>query len=148
MFKKKVKVEGQAEEGKKKSKKKLIIFILVPVLLLAVGGYLMFGKSGSAAAKPVLVPGVILKLEPLYLNLSDGHYLNLGMALQESTLAAADVDGSKALDAAISLFSQVSMAQLSTADGRDTVKKQLIKKVQDVYPDEVITIYYTEFVMQ
>jgi len=147
MRKKKDKAEGAQEPGKKMGKKKLIM-ILVPVLLLAVGGYFIFGKSGSAAAKPAPIPGAILKLEPIYLNLSDGHYLKLGLALQETTLAAPDIDGSKALDAAIALFSQISMTQLSTPDGRDMVKKRLIKKVQDLYAEEVMSVYYTEFVMQ
>lgn len=138
----------QIEPGKKKRKKRLIMIVGVVVVVGVAVGYLVFGKSSSAQAKPIPKPGAILKLDPIYLNLSDGHYLKLGMALQETTSVTADVDGSQALDAAIELFSHVSMAELATTDGRDSVKKELISKIQGVYKEQVMTIYYTEFVMQ
>lgn len=147
MRKKKEKA-ANGQEPKKKGKKRLFMVLGLVVILLAGGAYFALGKNGTAQAKPVPKPGTILKLDPIYLNLSDGHYLKLGLALQETTDATTDVDGSQALDAAISLFSQTSMAALSTPAGRLAVKKELIDKIANLYPGKVMTIYYTEFVMQ
>lgn len=148
MRKKKAEQAVDGGEPKKRGKKRIFLILGVVVLLLAGGGYFALAKSSSASAKPIPKPGTILKLDPIYLNLSDGHYLKLGLALQETTDVVTDVDGSQALDAAIALFSQTSMTELSTPDGRAATKKELIDKIANLYPGKVMTVYYTEFVMQ
>jgi flagellar FliL protein len=114
--------------------------------VLGLVGYFQFG--GSAQAKPTPKPGTVVKLDSIFLNLSDGHYLKLGMALQETADVTTDVDGSQALDTAIELFSRISMAQLSNPDQRDAVKRELITQIEHVYNGQVMNVYYTEFVMQ
>lgn len=149
MRKKKEEKTAGGGEPKKKGKKKLLIMVVALVLVLGgAGAYLMLGSGGSAQAKPAPKPGNVLKLDPIYLNLADGHYLKLGMALQETANVKVDVDGSQALDAAIELFSRISMADLSAPGGRDQIKKDLIAKITPLYNGQVMTIYYTEFVMQ
>lgn len=139
----------EPESGKKKRKKRSLLMVGVLVVVLGVAaGYLVLERSSSAQAKQAPKPGAVLKLDSIYLNLSDGHYLKLGMALQETAEVTTDVDGSQALDAAIELFSRVSMTELSVPGGRDAVKKELISKIQRVYEGRVMTVYYTEFVMQ
>lgn len=133
--------------GQKPSRRKgKRLVLLLGVLLLVVGAasYLQFGTSDAAQVKP----GAVVKLDPIYLNLSDGHYLKLGLALQQTAAVSADVDGSKALDTAIELFSRTSMAQLGTATERDSVKRELIAQITHAYDGQVMTVYYTEFVMQ
>ncbi|HUW78788.1 MAG TPA: flagellar basal body-associated FliL family protein [Candidatus Nanopelagicaceae bacterium] len=150
MRKQKMEEKPPADEGegrKTKVKRKLVILAGAVIVAIALAGYLMVGGS-TAQAKPAPKPGNVVKLDSIFLNLSDGHYLKLGMALQETTDVTADVDGSQALDAAIELFSRVSMAQLNNADQRDAIKKQLISKIESIYPDKVMDVYYTEFVMQ
>ena len=68
----------------KKSKKKLLIIVLVAVLALGGGGaYLFLGKGGGEpAAAPAPEKGAVLTIDPVSLNLAEGHYLRLGLALQ------------------------------------------------------------------
>ena len=42
---------------------------------------------------------------PIQINLAGGHYLRIGLALQLTDSASKEIDGSKALDATIDLFS-------------------------------------------
>lgn len=89
-----------------------------------------------------------MKLDPIYVNLADGHFLKLGIALQGTDKATKELDGSKALDAAISVFSGKDMAKVSDDATRTEMKKALATEVIDLYEDEVMDIYFTEFVMQ
>jgi hypothetical protein len=78
-----------------------------------------------------------------------GRALKLGMALQGSKKAGKELDGSQALDLAISTFSGEDMAALGDLQTRAKLKKELVAKVTEGYPEgEVIDVYFTEFVMQ
>jgi flagellar protein FliL len=141
--------------AKPKGKKKLLIIIVAVVFLAGggVGGYLMFSggsKSGKAAAevKPSPVPGTVLALEAVTVNLAEGHYLKLKLALQLTDKAGAEMDGSKALDLAITAYTNKPMAELASEEGRNKVKEELLKQVEEAYPEEVMDIYVTTFVMQ
>lgn len=137
-----------ADKGTKpggKKKKKLIIIAAGLLVLAGFGGYLMLGKSSSAPAAPK--PGKVLALDAITVNLTDGHYLKIKLALQE-TSTAGSLDGSQALDLTISEFSNRSIAELSSNTARDTVKADLAKKIAKAYDDQVMGLYLTEFVMQ
>jgi flagellar FliL protein len=82
------------------------------------------------------------------INLASGHYLKLGMTLQATAAVAEAVDGSKALDAAIDLYSGMPIDEISSSDGREKSKDELIEKVKEAYEDEIYDIYYTTFVYQ
>lgn len=133
----------QAEE--KKSKKKLIV-ILVAVLALGGGGY-WFMKP-----KPVgpPQPGEVIKLDPIQINLADAHYLRIGIALQATTTAGGHggLDGSKALDTTITLFSGLPMAEVNDPKHRKELKKELEKELEHAYHGDVMGVYFTEFVTQ
>jgi flagellar FliL protein len=133
----------------KKSKKKLIIILLAAVVLLGGGGgaYLMLGSSKSTA-KPAPKPGAVIPLDAITVNLADGHYLKIHLALQATADAGSTVDGSQALDLTVAQFSDLPMAQLSSEDGRAKAKAQLLTAVEKAYKDKIMDIYFTEFVMQ
>lgn len=137
--------KGEAAAEPAKSKKKLIIIGVVVALLAAVG-YWHFGmaKSGKPAAP---VAGTVFPLDSIQINLADGHYLKLTLAIQ-GTKKAKELDGSKALDAAINLFTGQTVAKLSDDTYRQQQKEKLAAQIEKLYPDEVMGIYYTEFVMQ
>jgi flagellar FliL protein len=147
-----LKAAAEPAEGKKKSKKKLII-ILVAVLVAGGGGYFMFGRGGSKTPPPP-VKGAVVPLDPITINLAGGHFLKLGIALQATKAVAEPPDGSEALDIAIEIFSNRTMAELNTPEGREKFKKLLVKKVVEAYQDpktkvrEVMDVYFTSFVMQ
>jgi flagellar protein FliL len=136
-------------EAPKKNKKKLII-ILLAVLLLGGGGagsYFMFFKSSEPTVETP-EPGAVVALDAITVNLADGHFLKVSIALQAAADAAHEPDGSQALDILISQFSNKSVDELSSNDAREEQKKELIEKVKKAYHEEVYDVYFTEFVMQ
>jgi flagellar FliL protein len=132
----------------KKSKKKLLIIVAAVVVLLGggAGGYFAFFSGSSATPPPV--PGKVVSLEAITLNLADGHFLKLKLSLQATTTATEDPDGSKALDIAISEFSNRPLAELASNAARDKAKGELRKKINEAYEGHVMDVYFTEFVMQ
>ena len=131
-----------------KSRKKMLTLGLAAVLAVAVAfaGYRMFLGPASAQAAPEA--GAVVALEPITVNLADGHYLKVGVALQATADAEEEVDGSRALDAAIDQFSNMKVAQLSTPAGRRQAKQALVKRLDTAYEGHVMDVYFTEFVMQ
>src|SRR5947207_4079752 len=114
----------------KKSKKKLLIIIAAAVLLLGGGGagaYFTF-LSGPSKPKPP-EPGKAVPLDAITVNLSEGHFLKLKLALQATATVAEAPDGSKALDIAINEFSNRSVAELSSNAQRAKMKEELKGKI-------------------
>lgn len=142
--KKEAPAEGEEEKG---GGKKKIILIAVLVLALAGGGWFMFLKPKSAAAAEPK-PGIVAPLETITLNLDGGHFLQLRFALQATASVAEAPDGSKALDAAIEMFSDRKVAELSSKAAREKLKKEFVKEVEHLYEGEVMNVYFTTFVMQ
>ena len=135
------------EKQPKKSRRKLIIAIVAIVALLGGGAYYFMLKPSSGPSAPK--PGAVLALDSIQINLAGGHYLRLGLALQETaTVGEEGVDGSKALDAAIALFSGQSMTDLNQGKPRDTLKAKLSHELTGLYDGDVMGVYFTEFVTQ
>jgi flagellar protein FliL len=132
-------------EQPKKSKKKLLIIVVV-LLLVGGGAAYKVTKKPAGPAKPK--PGPVLKLDDINLNLSGGHYLKIDLALQTTKKAPADIDGSQAMDLAITQFSGVSMETLEVPAKREAAKQQLLTSIEKAYPGQVMDVYFTEFVMQ
>lgn len=137
--------EGEAK-GKKKGGKKKLLLILVALLVVGGAAWYFFLKPSGAPAPPQ--PGETVSLEPIQLNLEGGHYLRLGMALQLSADVHEEVDGSKALDAAIDLFSGREMSEINTGKQRQDLKADLMERLEKAYHHEVLDVYFTEFVTQ
>ncbi|WP_432535481.1 flagellar basal body-associated FliL family protein [Kineococcus arenarius] len=162
------KKDGDTAEAAPGGKKKLIIVAALGAVLLAGGtggGVFLLTKSDTAAAattEETLEPGDVTTLDAISLNLADGHYLKLGLALQAvasesgSHSTSTTLDGSKALDLAIAEFSGLSMTDLSNAEQRQHYKEVLQEKIIEAYTTEtegvahkeVMGIYFTQFVMQ
>jgi len=139
------KAPGQtSEEGKRANRTKLVV-AAVAVLALVGAGYWFFLKPADAV-DPAPEPGEIVTLDPTQINLAGGHYLRLGLAVQ-FTADAHEVDGSKALDAAIELFSGQPLGQLR-GQKRDRLKSRLLDQLDVAYDGHVHDIYFTEFVTQ
>jgi flagellar FliL protein len=133
---------------KKKSKKKLLIIVVAAVVLLGgAGAYFMLGSSGSTA-KPKPVPGKVIALDAITVNLAGGHYLKIHLALQATATAGEEVDGSQALDLTVAQFSDLTMAELASAEGRKKAKEKLLTAVEKAYEEKIMDIYIIEFVMQ
>lgn len=133
------------EKGKGKSKKLKLIIVLVLVLALAGAGWFLFLRPSGGEKGPV--PGLVVALEPVQVNLSAGHYLRIGIALQ-LVEGVTEVDGSKALDGVIDTFSGRSTGEINRANGRQKLKKELMHLLDERYEGEVMGVYFTEFVTQ
>lgn len=125
--------------------RKKVVMVVVLVLALGAAAYWFALRPTAEAKAPE--PGEVVRLEPIQVNLSGGNYLKIGVALQ-LTAEAQEVDGSKALDATIDLFSGRSMEQLGRAENRAKLKKALKKELAHHYEGEVMDVYFTDFVTQ
>ena len=153
-------VGADDEAPAKGGKKKLIGAVIMLVALLAAGGgaFVMFTGGGAEEAEAAAAaevaepePGVVVPLEPITINLADGRYLQVGIALQEAVAEGGhetETDGSQALDILISHLSGRSMAELAGHDQREAVKAELVEEIKHAYHDHVYDIYFTSFVMQ
>jgi flagellar FliL protein len=167
--KKKAGEEGvESPEGKGgKGKKGNLIPAVVIAIGLIVGGKMMGGGGGAAPAAgaavtttTTLVPGPVVKIDPITLNMSDGRFLRVGLGFQLSAHAATAAHGAKpdttdaagtyakALDLAIGVLGGQNYQELVSPTGREAAKKELLKELKVAYPDEIEDVYFTEFVLQ
>jgi flagellar FliL protein len=138
-------VSGDASPAKQGGgKRKLIVVALLVVLLAGSAWWFVLRKPADADAPK---PGEVVALDPIQVNLAEGHYLSIGIALQ-AVDGAEEVDGSKALDAVIGLFSGRSVAELNRPKVRTQLKKELEHELADRYEEEVMAVYLTQFVTQ
>lgn len=136
---------GKEAAGKGGRKKVFLIGLLVIALGMGAAWWFMI-RPASAEGEPE--PGAVLKLDAIQVNLAGGHYLRIGIALQASKDAGEELDGSKALDATIDLFSGRPVEELSRKGSRTDLKRQLEQRLDEVYEGEVIGVYFTDFVTQ
>ncbi|TIC78637.1 flagellar basal body-associated FliL family protein [Nocardioides sp. GY 10127] len=152
-----------AEEAtEKKKKSKLPLIIIAVLVLVIVGGavYFLFLKPAPEAVveEPEPEAGAVLALDPVQINLAGGHYLQVGIAVQQTIDVAEDLDGSKALDATIELFSGLSVEEIDTEKERTALKAELLTQIEKAYNEEatadsdavvnVMDVYLTTFVYQ
>ena len=146
------KEKAPVEETEEKGGKKKLVLILAVVLVAAAGAayFFLFAGSGEAAAEEP-VPGEVLALEPIAVNLAGGGYLKIGVTLQFTEEGSGGghgggPDGSKAADLIISTFSQAKPADVNGA--REALKESLEEKIVEAYHGDVMEIYYNEYVTQ
>ena len=145
MAKKPAKATPEGEEASGGGKKKLV---LVVVALLAVGAaayFFVLKPKPDGKEKPV--EGEVIALEPRQVNLEGPHYLKFGLTLQ-GTADAHELEGSKALDAAISLFSGRSIEEVTRPAELKHLKQELQEELEHLYHGDVMDVYFTDFVTQ
>lgn len=116
-------------------------------------------EPAAAAAAEEAEEGPVAMIEPITLNLADGHYLKVGLALQ--TVADPAAGGghgegealpegatAKASDIAITRFGREEMAALADPEHRAQVKAELVAEISEAYHGTVTDVYFTEFVME
>ncbi len=134
------------EEAPGGGRKKMLLVGLLVVALGAAAGWWFLLRPASATEPPQ--PGVVVKLDPIQVNLAGGHYLRVGIALQASKDAGTELDGSQALDATIELFTGQQVADLASKKSRGRLKRRLEHTLDTDYDGEVIGVYFTDFVTQ
>lgn len=145
-----------AEETAKKSRKpsKKILIIAVAVVLVVAGAAYFFllkpAGSDAPAAEPEPIPGEVLTVEAVSVNLEGGHYLRLGLGLQlvEGGGHGTAPDPAKALDLAIALFSGRTVAEVADPATREALKVELAAQLSEAYHGDVMDVYLTDYVTQ
>ena len=139
-------------------KKKLII--VVGVAVLGFGGWTMM-------LKPMLFPphykpgeivplGKIVSLPQNTINLSDGHLLQVTVAVQLTAPASGsllDDDGPEFLNSEIDIFGALTYPDLLTPAGRDAAQTALLASFQKIAglsegAQQITAVYFTNFVAQ
>lgn len=151
--------EASAKGGKKK--KLIMIGAIVGVVVLGAAYWFLLGPgkavatsaatdgaTATASPAPVYDVGEVLAIDSISINLQGGRYLRLGIGLQLIKSIHEPPDKSKALDAAIALFSGHTTEELADPTIREDLKKQLGEKLFELYDGDVVSVYYTDFVTQ
>jgi flagellar FliL protein len=104
-------------------------------------------EADGAAEAPVL------ELDSITLNLADAHFLKVGLALQlePGTLIEEVKDngvGARATNLVIDRLSGKKMSELIPTEARVHVRQELGNDTCMAYEGHVLTIYFTDFVMQ
>ncbi|MFS0700300.1 flagellar basal body-associated protein FliL [Cellulomonas sp. 179-A 4D5 NHS] len=105
-------------------------------------------SSAEAEVEPEPEPGKVQTVESFSLNLAGGRYLRLGLGLQLSAEVLEDIDTSKAVDRALTLFSGRTLEEVSSPEGRTALKDELTRLLKEAYHGEVIAVYFTDYVTQ
>lgn len=136
-------------------RKRAMILAIVAVIALGTAGAAWAGwipgidgaASPSPAAEPTAEPGETVDIEPVSLNLADGHYLRIGFTLQ-LTADAAEVSDAAVKDIVIDLFSGRSVADINDETTRAELKETLLALLNDAFEGTVMNLYYTDYVTQ
>lgn len=149
---------------------KKILMIAGPVLLvLAVAAKMFLMPAAPPPDEKALAkePGPIYTMsEPFVVNLSDSsgtpHFAKVGVALRFSMLSAAELPAEahsgpdpivieadpELRDIVITTLQSYSASELSHSEGREKVKKEIVKEVNKHTELKILDVYYTEFAVQ
>ncbi|MBO3129985.1 flagellar basal body-associated FliL family protein [Dermatophilus congolensis] len=157
---------ADSEEDDKKSggnKKLIIILVAALVVVLVAAGVIvmmLLGGNKEPEPDPATQNGAVYAMkDPMTLNLADGKFLKVNLAIQMSKagdehLTEAGVDAakgpdlSKARDAAIEILSKYKYSDLLQHEKKSEAQETLSKEVKKRYDGDVLSVYFTEFVMQ
>lgn len=145
--------KNKAKEPSGKGRRILAIALVLGALASGIfGSKFIPALNATEPAEPSPTPvevveGGVQEIESLTLNLAGGHYLRLGVALQLAE-AVDEVEKSKVYDTIITVYSGRAVAEVTTADGRETLRTKLVKELKATFPDEVLDVYLTDYVTQ
>jgi flagellar FliL protein len=161
--------EGEAPAAPTASRRGALLPAIVIAVALLIAAFMLKGGGGGgsdtpAAANPATSataaadgasdagdPAEVVALDAITLNLADGRFLKLGLALQlapGTEVSDADSFGARALDQTIDLLGTYTYKDLSVKGARAKAKEKLSKAVSEAYDGKVLSVYFTEFVMQ
>ena len=158
------------DDGDVVEKKSPIVPILVSIIMLG-AGYFVGGMMGGGSGQTQVVAGdaeaavveeehhelgELVKLDAINVNLQGGHFLRIAICLETHGSDSGGGHGgdehvfptAPAADLLLSTFSGRSVEELSSTDGREHVRQELLEAVIEKYDGEVYGLYFTEFVMQ
>ncbi len=143
-----------ASSGKKKPPIKIIVGIVALIVIMVVAKGVL-GKSKAKAVKktPSHEVGISVPLEEFLVNLTGGdHYLRTTISLGMSKEVKEEETKEKIApmrDAILTALSSKTLKELSSDDGKEALKKELVEKVNAAAgSDMVVKVYFTAFATQ
>ncbi|GAA1800985.1 hypothetical protein GCM10009682_23320 [Luedemannella flava] len=138
--------DSTVDTAKPKRTKMLVMLGIVVMAAVAVTGVKLMLDPRDETPQA----GTVLVLDTVTVNLADGHYLKMKLALQSTAEADGHggLEGSHAQDLAITAYTGRTIGELSSVAGRRQAKAQLLEVVKKAYDGKVMDIYFTEFVTQ
>ena len=124
--------------------------------VVAAGGAHGEGEPMDCATEDILHPpveGGVYKLESMPINLADGHYAKVGVALQLAAsvnleLFKEEGEEFKAKDVVISIITGRDKAEFASPQAMESLKEKITEELRPKYHCEVIEVLFTEFVIQ
>jgi flagellar FliL protein len=143
----------EADVSKPKGGKKKLLLIIGALAVVAAAALYFFVLAPADSAEVAdesPKPVAVFQLEPHSLNLADGHYLRLGFALElAKAVGGGELDAAPALDAAISVFSGRTVAEVTDPQTREELRTELLALVQEYYgADLVLGVKFSDYVTQ
>ena len=160
--------KSSGDDGGDAGKKSPIVAIVLCVAMLG-AGYVVGGMMSGGSSETAVVEaagdeaevveehhelGTLHELDAINVNLQEGHFLRIAVAL-ETHGSGGDGHGGEeefpmapAADLLLATFSGRTVEELSTAEGREEARTELLEAVVKKYDGEVYGLYFTEFVMQ
>ena len=154
--------EEEVAEEQGGSKKKFII--IGAVVAVAAVGYFMFGGGGGEVPEEDMVAeedmepveGEVIEIGKMTIVLADEgeslRYARVGLAVVMSELGDSGVVGTKVSliqDAAITVMSEMTSAELRGAEGATLARERLTEEVLKIFPDgDVVRVVLTEMILQ
>jgi flagellar protein FliL len=149
------KTKSKAKDGEAKKKSPMMLILLLVVGI--VGGVVvskMMGGSSAPVAEPPPEAGEIATIEPININLADGHFLRISVGAQltkkvpEKAEAWVKVESPKVTDAMIKVFSGQPLEHVRSTEGREELVKELEELVMENTEKQVMKVYLGEYVSQ
>lgn len=152
-----VATEEVAADGGGGRKLILVAALVVGIAVLGAGamaGGLIGGGGREAEATeptPTATPddlGMLVELEALTINLADGRFLKVGAAIEMAPEVTEEPPTAPIYDALIAVFNRHTVGELTDPAVRAATKADLLTSLATTYGDQIVGVYYTEFVMQ
>jgi flagellar FliL protein len=148
--------ETAPAEKKKGGRKKLVVVVVVLVVVGVAAKMTVLKKPAEEAAggtTTTLAGGELVPVEAMSVNLADGHYLKIGVAIElvegeQAKEFEKSGETNKVRDLIISTASTRGTAELSTPEGKAAFKEALDHGASELYEESYHGIYLTDFVMQ
>jgi flagellar FliL protein len=131
--------------------KKFLLFLVVVSIFAGGGGVLFyFLQKGESEHQDISTSLRIMELEPVVINLSDGHYIRIAIALGYTGDESELKNKLPAInDVLITTVGAMSSKELISPEGKELLKENLLLKINSVLSGvQVRNIFYREFIVQ
>jgi len=131
--------------------KKFLLFLVVVSIFAGGGGVLFyFLQKGKSEQQDISTSLRIMELEPVVINLSDGHYIRIAIALGYTGDESELKNKLPAInDVLITTVGAMSSKELISPEGKELLKENLLLKINSVLSGvQVRNIFYREFIVQ